>query len=509
MAVTCLHRRIAHVAGNDAARRFSQIRPMNINQIKQIKESVATVPICVDLDGTLLVTDSIFISLSRCLRQSPFRTASLLSSVFFGKAAFKTRLHELACLTAKDLPYRTDLIEWLRHKKHAGCEIYLTTGAPMELAAKVASHLDLFCGVISSSATENLVGIRKHDALVARFGHAGFDYIGDSKSDIVVWKSARMSYVVGSKINPSSVEEVLNLTHDKFRFESNFLVWSRALRFHQWTKNLLVCVPLFASHRWGELGLWLSTGIAFVSWCLLSSAGYIINDLLDIEDDCKRNATAKRPLAAGRLEPAGVICMIPILLILGTLGASTLGAPFTGVAMGYFTCSVTYTFYFKRLPIADIIVLAILYIIRIIGGGVATGIKPSVWLLMFSLFAFCSLAFLKRFSELRRSSTNAVAHGRAYHFDHQVMLSQMGISCATCSILVIALYVQSPEVLKVYPSPTVLLITCPLTLYGLARLWHIGWTGKMDYDPIVTCLRDRPTRLVALAIVVAVVLACR
>ncbi len=278
------------------------------------------------------------------------------------------------------------------------------------------------------------------------------------------------------------------------------------LRVHQWVKNLLVFVPPVAAHQTGRSVLVLA-GVAFLSFSLCASSAYIVNDLRDLENDRRNPAKARRPLAAGEVGPrtaipVAVACLVAAL----ALAWGLLPAGFVALAGGYWAVSVSYSLWLKRVPMLDVIVLAGLYALRVLGGTLATGVPTSSWLFTFAMFLFLSLALLKRTSEvqvLRITAREAVA-GRGYAAQDVEVLAQLGTASGFLAVLVLALYISNPDVTRLYEHHERLWLLCPLGLYWVGRVWLLARRGRVQEDPVVFALRDRPSYLVALAAMIVV-----
>lgn len=271
----------------------------------------------------------------------------------------------------------------------------------------------------------------------------------------------------------------------------------RALRLHQWTKNALVFLPVVAGHRLREPETLLHAGIAFLAFGLVASGVYVTNDLRDVEADRLHPHKRLRPFASGALSTGVGVALAPLLFAAAWAIALPLPLSFSLLVAGYLAAALAYSFGLKRQPIADVLVLAILYTIRIFAGAAATGIVVSEWLATFSMFLFLSLAFLKRSSEL--VSSGGALPGRGYQRADGELVFTMGIGSGYLSVLVLALYVSSPDVRSVYTHPHVLWALCPLLLYWISRLWLLVRRGEMHHDPLVFAMRDLPSYGVAAA----------
>jgi 4-hydroxybenzoate polyprenyltransferase len=268
-------------------------------------------------------------------------------------------------------------------------------------------------------------------------------------------------------------------------------------------KNVLVYVPLITSHQLSDAALLIRGTYAFIAFSLCASSIYILNDLADIEADRQHPQKRFRPFASGALTPTfGAIAALVLLGISGAVALSLVGPSFLALLALYLGLTTAYTFYFKREPIADVIVLATLYVLRVVAGGVALDIALSNWLLAFALFLFLSLAFLKRYTEIKLSpnlpAINLVA-GRGYRYSDADWLQAIGTTSGYLAVLVLALYVNSEDVTLLYSRPSLLLLLCPLFLYWISRTWFRAHRETLIDDPIVTALSDPASYLVAVA----------
>jgi 4-hydroxybenzoate polyprenyltransferase len=283
----------------------------------------------------------------------------------------------------------------------------------------------------------------------------------------------------------------------------------RLLRPHQWSKNLLVFISLLVGHQYGDGDILLRTAQCFVSFCLVASAGYIVNDLLDLEDDRNHPQKHLRPLAAGEITP-GLALVCALVLMLAGLGlALTLNMGVFASVVCYLCSTLLYSLWLKRKLMIDIVVLAGLYTIRIIGGVAVVHTVPSFWLLAFAMFLFSSLATLKRYVELRERPAEAIEdHSlRAYRPEEQPILAAIGIANGALAVLVLAFYMNSPQVQSLYSTVLPLWLLCPLLMYWVGRVWLLASRSLVNSDPILFALRDRVSYLVALAALLLIALA--
>ncbi|MCI5066442.1 UbiA family prenyltransferase [bacterium] len=485
--------------------------------------SVAVSPVlCVDLDGTLLRGDLLHESSLKLFARSPLRFFSLLvrfvSALLFpgGKANtqgrrssaiadLKSALADQVALRPELLPYREEVLDYIQRAKEEGRKVVLVTASHERYATAISSHLGLFDEVYGTTRERNLKGVYKAQFLEDHF-HS-FEYLGDSWADRTVWEKAAKVGVVATSARVK--REALRIDPGATVFEDPFslLTVVRMLRVHQWVKNFLLFVPLLMAHQVLLLPSLLSAGIAFVLFSLTASCVYLLNDLVDLENDRSHPTKRFRPLAAGKVSPVSALVAAGFLLSIVAVGLSFLPLPFTYTLGVYLVLTTSYSFSLKRIAVLDIVTLASLYTIRIIAGGAAAGIPVSEWLLAFSLFMFFSLACVKRCSELLSVQERKLtkAQGRGYTAQDLEQIAVFGSVSGYLSILVMALYINSPAVVELYANPRILWLLCPTLLYWVTRVWLLARRGEVHEDPIVFALRDRVSYVV-LGIAIGVVL---
>lgn len=455
------------------------------------------VPLCVDLDGTLILSDVLWESIIQ-LWSNPSAALSAIWALRHGKAAMKEALAKTIHVDPGSLPYREDLLTYLRAQYTEGRRIILVTATHQLIAQRVADFLGIFSGVKASEGQLNLGGKNKRDVLVASYGEGGFDYIGDHNKDLAIFSSARLALLAdpsdGLKQKAAKVAKV-----DKvFERQRNwFKIILRALRVHQWAKNSLLGVPLITAHRVLELGAWMNLLLAFICFSLLASATYLVNDLHDLPLDRKHQKKRFRALASGDLPiPAGLGLAVLLIAMSFALTMAFLPRLFLVFLIIYTFLTLAYSFDLKRRLIVDVLALAMLYTLRIIAGAAAIDVNLSAWLLMFSLFFFVSLALLKRSIELEDISDGKIP-GRGYMPSDAEVIVSIGPTSGLLSVLVLALYINSPAVTKLYQTPQALWMLCPLLIYWITRIWFLAKRGWVHHDPIVFALMDVRSYIVA------------
>lgn len=467
---------------------------------------VKSVPLCVDLDGTLIRSDLLVEGFLRVVKARPLQALMVVPWLLRGRAYLKQQVAARAKLDPATLPYNEPVIEWLRQQRAEGRPLVLCTAAHVSQATEVARHLALFDEVIASDGTVNLAGRRKGALLGERYGEQGFDYIGNEVRDLAIWRLARRAVVV------SPDDRLARRGELKDRVERTFVPeprpratsWLRALRLHQWAKNALIFVPALVSHLIFQWPVLQAAVLAFLCFGLCASGNYVINDLLDLDADRVHPHKRLRPFASGELPLAAGIVAAGLLLVTGIGGAFwLLGPAFGGVLLAYLVGTFWYSWTLKRIAMVDVLALAGLYTVRVVAGAAAIGVAPSFWLLAYSMFLFLSLALVKRYCELKVNleAGKTGAAGRGYNTDDLPLLLSAGTSAGLISVLVLALYVHDASE-GLYSRPYLLWLICPLLLYWVVRVWRKAHRGELEHDPVVFALRDRPSLAVFAACVI-------
>lgn len=468
------------------------------------------IPLCVDLDGTLLRTDTTWEAVLLLLRNHPASIPLLPFWALRGKLYLKEMLAKTVVMDVRHFPLNEELYAYLKEEAATGRPLVLVTGAAASTAKAVQEHLGIFPQVLATGEGINLTGRHKAKMLVERYGEKGFDYVGNAAIDLKVWPHARHAIVV------NAAPGVFRRAGTLVTFERQFLArgpvmraFLRAVRPHQWMKNTLILVPVVTAHQLADQAMLARGLLAFVSFCFCTSSVYLLNDLLDLSSDRQHPRKRFRPLASGDLPIPVAVIGAPLLLLCGIVLALLLPPLFQLVLLSYFLITFAYSWYLKQLVLVDVFILAALYTVRIIAGHAATGIPYSLWLLMFSLFFFLSLALVKRFSELEsmvRESRETVA-GRGYLASDRVQVAVMGSASGYISALILALYVTSEQVTTLYTRPALLWIIIPLMLFWISRMWMLASRGMVHEDPIVFTLKDGLSYLVGSLIALVMFLA--
>ncbi|MDG4552195.1 MAG: UbiA family prenyltransferase [Candidatus Contendobacter sp.] len=462
-----------------------------------------SIPLCVDLDGTLLNSDLLLEAAFAQFKQAPLSVRHWPRWLAQGKARLKAEIAARVEPDIATLPYNRELLAFLHEQKAAGRPLVLVTASHRKFADPIAAHLGLFGEVLATDGDHNLAGPRKAETLVERYGEGGFDYAGNAALDLAVWGHARRALVVNAK--PQLADQARAVCEVERVFApdtASWRSWSRALRLHQWLKNVLIFVPLVAGHVWNQPDTLLLALLAFLSFGLCASSVYLLNDLLDLSADRRHPRKCRRPFAAGQLPIGQGTAAIPLLLIAAFGLSLPINPPwFSAVLATYYLFTLAYSLRLKRTLMLDVVVLAGLYTLRIIAGAAAANIEPSFWLLAFSMFLFLSLALVKRYAELwtLREQGDLNASGRGYHVDDLALLQNLGGAAGYLAVLVLALYINSETSRALYGQPMVIWLLCPVLLYWISRVWLITHRGEMHDDPIIFALTDTHSRYVLLA----------
>lgn len=462
------------------------------------------IPLVVDLDGTLIRSDLLIESFFCLFAVKPLTLLHFPVWLAKGKAALKARIADHAVLDLHLLPMNEDLLAFIRAERERGRKVYLASASDRRYVQALADHLGLFDGVFGSDGATNLSGAEKARVLSAAFGEGGFDYAGNAQADMAVWEKARHAILVDAPPRLAAqarrrCPDLVEMAPPSTGWTGRLAAHARALRVHQWLKNLLVFLPILADHAWAPAVLGNGV-VAFLAFCLCASSVYLLNDLIDLPNDRVHPTKRHRPFASGALPLSHGLVLIPLMLA-GAVGLSALLPPaFLGVLAVYYGTTLLYSLVLKRRIVADVVALAGLYTLRVIAGAVATGITVSEWLLAFSIFLFLCLALVKRYSELveRRREDQARPAGRGYLTDDLPILGALAGASGFVSILVMALYINSPEVDLLYSRPDLLWGICLLLLYWISRILMLAHRGLVHDDPVVFAAKD-PTSLAVVA----------
>ena len=460
-----------------------------------------TLPLVVDLDGTLLRSDLLVETGMAFIRRHPFRLYKTVGWLAQGKTVLKSQLASATDIDVNVLPYNPAVLELIKIAKNENRLIVLATASHYTLAEKVAEHLQLFDLVLATNEERNLTAESKRDLLIEHFGESGFDYVGNSHDDIPVWSAARHAYVVEPERGVLRKAQAMgNVKQTLLSSVVPLKSWVSAIRIHQWMKNVLIFVPLLAAHQVMNPMMVRQGILAFLLFGLCASSVYILNDLLDLADDRHHHSKKCRAFASGDLPIITGIVAFPFLLCAAFAGAALfLPWQFSAVLLAYYALTLAYSLDLKRRMSIDVIALAALYTLRIIAGAAAFQLQLTFWMLAFSMFMFLSLALVKRYAELRDARVKGKkekTRGRGYYPGDLEMISSLGASSGYLAVMVLALYIHDQATIALYTSPQIIWLACPLLLFWITRVWMLTHRGLIHEDPVVFAIRDRVSLIV-------------
>lgn len=472
-------------------------------------EPVPALPLFVDLDGTLINTDLLVESYIALCKRDPMLALRAPLWLLRGKAYLKEQIAVVIGIDPALLPYHPALLDYLRCQRSRGREINLATASHRRYADAVAEHLGIFDRVLASEGKTNLSGKQKLKSIQA-MSPGGFVYAGNDRADLPVWNAAEAAIL--ANVARGLEKRVGRTKHVEACFpvpERKMNAWMRAIRPHQWLKNLLVFLPILPIIKVATGKMMLMSVLAFVAFCLCASSVYLLNDVCDLAADRAHPRKCKRPFASGTISPMQGLLGSAALFVLAFGLTLLLPWRFCGLLGFYWLSTTSYTLVLKRLVLIDVVTLACLYTLRVLGGGLAINISPSFWILAFSVFMFFSLALAKRYAELYSSNAMNVekANGRGYNVNDLQLIQLMGVATGYISVLVMLLYINSPEIISRYHHVRLLWGVCPLLILWVSRVWLKASRGEMTDDPIVFAARDRVSCYVIVGAAMVVLIA--
>lgn len=477
---------------------------MNRIPLAAARTADAPRPLVVDLDDTLVRTDTLVESVLDLALSKPLAFLRVLPTVLRGRPLFKRRLAELVVLDYATLPYNQDILAFIRDRRAAGAQVYLVTAADQSIADGVALHLGLFDGAIGSDGAHNLKGLAKAAALVDRLG-SDFDYIGDSTADLPVWSVCSGAYVAG---NSGAVRRKLGRRDGSVghfpALRMSARDWVKALRLHQWSKNLLLFITVLLGQHFTEAEVVLRTVAGFIAFGMVASATYLLNDIKDLSADRGHYGKRYRAMASGRLSLQSGLALAFILLCAGMAGGFALMPGFGLVLSAYLALTLTYSLWLKRQPLVDVLAIGALFTVRIQASVVLTHDKASVWLSSFAFVLFTSLATAKRHAELVRARDDKrEISGRGYSAEDLPLTLAVGIAAASLSIIEMLLYLQlDARHVGLYERVGSLLLIPVVLTSWLMRVWMKAHRGELHDDPVVFAIKDKVSILHGLAIAI-------
>ncbi|MDE0886593.1 MAG: UbiA family prenyltransferase [Myxococcota bacterium] len=480
------------------------------NESEALEETSALI-LVVDLDGTLIRSDLLWESLLAVMGRRPWLLFLVPIWWLGGRAALKGRMAALYAPAAESLPYRPEVLDYCRTAAANGRRLILASASPLPWVRAVADSLGIFEGVLGTEGDKNLKGVAKLQAIQDRLAGAPFAYIGDSPADEPIWQASEEA--LGAGLGRRARRCLANQPrHQELSPppRNGPPAWLSVLRPRQWAKNGLVLVPLILAHEFSDGVRTAGVAVTFLLFCAVASAGYILNDLLDFESDRAHPTKRERPIASGELTFRHAVALLATLLI-GALAVTRAWAPEGLLLMlvAYMVTTLSYSLFFKRVLLVDVLVLASLYTLRVLAGGVAGAVAVSPWLLAFSGFFFLSLALVKRHVELIQARDQALPRNRRrdYQVEDIPMIETVGVSAGLVSVLVLCLFISSSDVSRLYVTPELLWLICPAMLYWVMRIWFLARRGLLDDDPVLFATRDARSYVVAVLALIIIVAA--
>ncbi|MCF6445008.1 UbiA family prenyltransferase [Nereida sp. MMG025] len=447
-------------------------------------------PLVLDVDGTFLKTDMLFECFWAGLGRDPIAVLKTSAQNFRHPAVLKAELAKIAEIRADLLPVQPEIKALAQESLAAGREVVLASASHETQVRALAKAHGLSERVFASDGATNLKGVRKADALVEAYGENGFDYAGNEATDIPIWQVSENALMVDG--SDALAQTVAQSGKTVSRYGDGWSIRDaiRAMRPHQWVKNVLLFLPMIAAHDFGWMAI-LLTLLGMAAFSAAASCIYIVNDLLDLEADRLHKTKHKRPFASGAV-PIKIGMMLCLLLGVIALGLGALLSPaFFGVIVIYMTLSLAYSLRLKRMRWIDVAVLATLYTLRVVAGAAASGVDASGYMLVFIFPVFITLGCVKRMTELAKAENDDRLPGRGYGKPDRGDLLNVSAIGMVGALLIFFLYSFSEQALALYPSQWLLwLALVPIAIW-LYRMIKTGWLGAMDYDPIVFALRDK------------------
>lgn len=479
-------------------------------QKDNLTTNIEQLPLCIDLDGTLIKSDAIFESLFQLIKLNPFYIFIIPFWLIKGKPNLKEEIDRRIDFKVDTLPYNLELVEYIKSQKIKGRKVYLATASHITIADKVAEHLGFFDGVFATKDGYNLKSEKKAIVLNEEFGKGNYVYAGNAKVDFNVWNdSAKVIVVNKSKSFIDKVKSTYDVEKAFFIKVNILKKIIKEIRVYQWVKNILLFLPLLLAHKLGNMNQLSEVIIGFFAFSISASFVYVLNDLLDLDSDRNHPSKRKRPLASGDLPIQIGIALVPILLLTGIGLSFLLSFKFQIILFSYLVLTTAYSFSLKKIPMLDIILLATLFTTRIVAGAFAVNVYLSMWILAFSMFFFMNLAVLKRYTELlvMKKKKEIEARGRGYTIEDMGLLLSIGPAAGFLSVLIFVLYINSEQAVSLYSSPLTLWLISPIFLYWISRIWHLSVRGKMTDDPIIFAVKDKISYIVGILIFVIALLA--
>jgi len=466
---------------------------------------VSSLPLAVDLDRTLIRTDSLIEHFLSSLFRHPRTTFLALRSLREGKAVFKKTVMSIAAMDGRNFPFNEQLVEYLRREKSEGRELHLVTAADQSVADFVAAEAGIFDSAVGSNNGHNLRGRHKLDYLQRRFP-LGFAYAGDSRADLAVWQGARSAVLVGVTASTRRAVQAMGCAVELEipPLRASIWDWLKLIRIHQWSKNVLLFVPLILGQSYRDPAAVLSVVLGFIAFGLTASGNYIFNDISDIAADRAHATKRYRPIAKATISAELAFAVAVVLVAAGLLLMTAQSFAAGGLLLVYLLSSLSYSVALKRLAMVDVFVLGGLYTLRILIGGYLVGAESSHWLVLFSFFFFFSLSLAKRHVEIVNAAAKlppeATIKGRGYRVGDAPLTLAFGVGACLVSVMILSLYIATDMYPRsLYAQPQFLWGTAILVMMRASRVWLLSHRGELNDDPVAFALKDPPSMLMGAA----------
>jgi len=450
-------------------------------------------PLIIDLDGTLLLTDTLVEGLTSAAFNRPTQTVFAVARLYEGRPALKKRINALVDLDFETLPVRQNLLNYLESEKARGRPVYLVTAADQSIADAIAARFGVFDEVHGTNSDTNLKGSAKQAFLRSKFPD-GYVYAGDSSADLKVWCDADGIILAGAskKTREKAARLAAPIEAEFSDTTSETKSWLKALRVHQWAKNLLLFVPLLLSGQFLDPVSIMYATAAFLLVGLTASGTYILNDLVDLSSDRRHRTKNQRPWASGALFIGYGLITAPVLILMGLIGAVLLSPAFAISLAAYLVITLSYSFRLKRVVMLDVFILATLFTLRLAMGTTAISAEISQWLLTFSMFFFFSLSLAKRHVEVDAATPGKLITGRGYLAEDAPLTLNIGLASAAASIVILVLYLAE----EAFPSgqyahPEWLWFAPIVISLWMMRIWLLAHRGQLDDDPVAFAVKDK------------------
>lgn len=468
------------------------------------------VPVVVDIDGTLVKSNLLIESALKFVKQSPLALWWMLRWLLVGgKAHLKSQIASRVDLDVSQLPFCQEILNLCSAAREQGQRVVLATGAAAKYAQAIGRLLTVD-SVLATTEQHNLTGRAKLDAILLECPDGKFLYAGNEAVDMHIWRRADAAVVCGGARLAHAAASVTRVHHHVLPRPQRMRMLAKAVRLHQWSKNVLVFLPFLPLASSLPAATWLLGVAAFVAFGLCASSVYLVNDLFDLDADRAHPRKRHRPIAAGDFSLGAAIGLAALLLVAAFLLAMVVLPPlFMGVLALYWALTTAYSLDLKKRVNVDVLALACLYTLRVLAGAAVLAIAPSFWMLAFSIFLFLSLAAAKRVAELEslvRRRVGESAPGRGYQVRDMPVLTAQGAASGQLAVLVFALYLNT-VLSQQFRHPEVLWAVCPLLLLWINRVWMKVSRGELHDDPVVFALRDNFSRAVAVVAVLCVAIA--